>query len=120
MTRLASSWDLIANNIAGPPPEKTSDESTIKIAKSPTITIKKQHLRSGKLQFCSAVPAENHSRTTQIQQKAIETRRDYIASEALVARWETAPLGEGAYKVEVKVEGLPLTIELRKALTVWL
>ena len=47
-------------------------------------------------------------------QKAIETRREFIASEALVARWETTSLGEGAYKVEVKVEGLPLTIELRK------
>ena len=45
-------------------------------------------------------------------QKAIDTHREYIASETLVARWATEPLGEGAYKVEVKVEGLAPTIEL--------
>ena len=45
-------------------------------------------------------------------QKAIDTHREYIASETLVARWATEPLGEGAYKVEVKVEGFALTIEL--------
>ena len=48
-------------------------------------------------------------------QRAIEEHREYIASETLVARWATKPLGEGAYHAEVKVDGLPLTIELRKA-----
>jgi isoleucyl-tRNA synthetase len=48
-------------------------------------------------------------------QRAIEAHREYIASETLVARWSTEPLGEGAYHAVVKVDGLPLTIELRKA-----
>ncbi len=46
--------------------------------------------------------------------KAIETHRDYIASETLVVQWSRQPLGEGAYCVDVKVDGQPLRIELRK------
>jgi isoleucyl-tRNA synthetase len=48
-------------------------------------------------------------------QKAIDTHRDYIASETLVARWSAEPLGDEAYKATVKVEGKPLTIQLAKA-----
>ncbi|HYV35549.1 MAG TPA: isoleucine--tRNA ligase [Gemmataceae bacterium] len=50
-------------------------------------------------------------------QKAIETHRDYIASETLVARWSAEPLGDEAYKTNVKVEGKALTIHLSKAAT---
>ncbi len=47
--------------------------------------------------------------------EAIAAHRDYIAAETLVATWSDEPLGEGAYRVEVKVDGQSLTIELRKA-----
>jgi isoleucyl-tRNA synthetase len=46
--------------------------------------------------------------------KAIETHRDYIAAETLVAEWASQPLGAGAHRATVKVDGQPLTIELRK------
>src|SRR5207302_4700368 len=46
--------------------------------------------------------------------KAIDVHRDYIAAETLVAKWSDKPLGQGAYHAEVKVDGQPLTIELRK------
>jgi isoleucyl-tRNA synthetase len=45
---------------------------------------------------------------------AIEAHRSYIAAETLTTQWATAPLGQGAYRAEVKVDGQPLTIELRK------
>jgi hypothetical protein len=48
-------------------------------------------------------------------QKASETHRSYIASETLAAEWATGPLGDTAYRSQVKVDGQPLTIELRKA-----
>ncbi len=47
--------------------------------------------------------------------EAIEKHRDYIAAETLVVQWATAPLGEGAYRTEVKIEGTMLIIELKKA-----
>jgi isoleucyl-tRNA synthetase len=46
--------------------------------------------------------------------KAIETHRDYIRTETLVGEWASQPLGEGAYRADVKVDGQPLRIELRK------
>ncbi|HWY85689.1 MAG TPA: DUF5915 domain-containing protein, partial [Gemmataceae bacterium] len=46
--------------------------------------------------------------------QAIETHRAYIAAECLVAQWATRPLGEGAFHVEVKVDGQGLVIELRR------
>jgi isoleucyl-tRNA synthetase len=52
--------------------------------------------------------------TSVILQKAIDTHRDYIAAETLVARWATQPLEGEAYRTTVKVDGEPLTIELRK------
>jgi isoleucyl-tRNA synthetase len=45
---------------------------------------------------------------------AIAAHRDYIASETLTTQWATAPLGDGAYRANVKIDGQPLTIELRK------
>jgi isoleucyl-tRNA synthetase len=48
---------------------------------------------------------------------AIEAHRDYIAAETLTTQWATAPLGDGAYRVDVKVDGQPLHIELRKAVS---
>jgi isoleucyl-tRNA synthetase len=48
-------------------------------------------------------------------QRAIEVHREYIASETLVAKWAREALGEGAHRVEVKVEGLQLMIELAVA-----
>jgi isoleucyl-tRNA synthetase len=47
--------------------------------------------------------------------QAIEAHRDYIAEETLTTTWATAPLGEGAHKAVVKVEGKELTIELMRA-----
>ncbi len=46
--------------------------------------------------------------------EAIKVHRDYIASETLVAEWATGPLGAGAYRTEVKIEGAKLVIELKK------
>jgi isoleucyl-tRNA synthetase len=48
-------------------------------------------------------------------QKAIEVHRDYIGNETLVAKWSDQRLGEGCYRANVKVDGQPLLIELRKA-----
>ncbi len=45
--------------------------------------------------------------------KAIAEHRDYIAAETLVAQWSDKPIGEGAYRPEVKVDGKALTIELQ-------
>src|SRR5581483_8360528 len=46
---------------------------------------------------------------------AIAEYRDYIANETLVRGWSDTPLGDGAYRAQVKIDGRPLTIELRKA-----
>jgi isoleucyl-tRNA synthetase len=46
--------------------------------------------------------------------KAIEVHRDYIATETLVGEWSDRLLGEGAYRADVKVDGQPLHIELRR------
>ena len=46
--------------------------------------------------------------------EAIAEHRDNIAAETLVGRWSETPLGEGAFRAEVKVEGQALVIELRK------
>ncbi len=46
---------------------------------------------------------------------AIEAHLDYIAAETLTAKWCEVPLGDGAARSDVKVEGQPLRIELRKA-----
>jgi isoleucyl-tRNA synthetase len=48
-------------------------------------------------------------------QRAIKVHREYISNETLVARWAERPLGEGAYRAEVKVDGMPLVVELQKA-----
>jgi isoleucyl-tRNA synthetase len=45
---------------------------------------------------------------------AIDAHRDTIASETLTKEWSDRPLGAGAHRAEVKVDGKPLTIELRK------
>jgi isoleucyl-tRNA synthetase len=45
---------------------------------------------------------------------AIAKHRDRIAADCLVGRWAAGPLGEGAFRAEVKVEGQTLVIELRK------
>jgi isoleucyl-tRNA synthetase len=48
--------------------------------------------------------------------KAIDVHRDYIAAETLTVEWSKTPVpGDGVYKAEVKVDGRPLHIELRKA-----
>jgi len=47
--------------------------------------------------------------------KAIAEHRDYIAAETLTSKWADKPLGEGAFRAHVKVDGKALTIELRKA-----
>ncbi len=47
--------------------------------------------------------------------KAIEEHRDYLGRETLVDEWATGPLGESAYCADVKVDGQPLRIELRRS-----
>src|SRR5439155_16609265 len=46
--------------------------------------------------------------------EAIEAHKEYICRETLAANWATHPLGEGAHRATVKVDGQSLTIELRK------
>jgi isoleucyl-tRNA synthetase len=47
--------------------------------------------------------------------RAIETHRDYIAAETLTVEWSTQPLtGPAVHLATVKVDGQPLTIELKK------
>ena len=45
---------------------------------------------------------------------AAVAHRDYIGNETLTTQWSDTPLGAGAFRAEVKVEGKPLVIELRK------
>ena len=47
--------------------------------------------------------------------KAIEVHRTYLGGETLVTEWATGPLGAVAHGADVKVEGQPLRIELKKA-----
>ena len=47
---------------------------------------------------------------------AIVTHRDYIAAETLVAKWSMEPLGDAPFRVEVKVDGQGLVIELQEEL----
>lgn len=53
------------------------------------------------------------STVSEVLAQAIDKRRDYLAAETLVAQWLTEPLGDGAYAVDVKVDGHHLRIELR-------
>ncbi len=46
---------------------------------------------------------------------AAVAHRDYIGNETLTTQWSDTPLGAGAFRAEVKVDGKPLVIELRKA-----
>jgi isoleucyl-tRNA synthetase len=46
--------------------------------------------------------------------EAIRVHRDYIANETLVKEWATAPLDESAYRIEAKIEGMTLVIQLKK------
>ena len=48
--------------------------------------------------------------------QAIDAHRAYIGGETLVKQWVDRPLDGDAYKANVKVDGQPLTIELRKVL----
>jgi len=45
---------------------------------------------------------------------AIASHKDYIAAETLTTRWATQPFDGDAHRAIVKVDGQPLTIELRK------
>ena len=47
-------------------------------------------------------------------QAAIAAHQSYIMAETLTAKWSTQPLGSGAFSIDVKVDGQPLHIELRK------
>jgi isoleucyl-tRNA synthetase len=48
-------------------------------------------------------------------QSALQAHRDYIAAETLTIHWASQPLGDAAAHTEVRLEGYPLRIELRKA-----
>src|SRR5262249_10134233 len=50
-----------------------------------------------------------------ILRAAIEAHRDYIAGETLTTQWATAPLDADSPTAQVRIEGQPLTIQLRKA-----
>jgi hypothetical protein len=47
--------------------------------------------------------------------QAINAHRDYIAGETLATDWSVAALNGEAHRVDVSVDGQPLTIALRKA-----
>ncbi len=48
--------------------------------------------------------------------QAIEAHKEYIAAETLTVEWSGHPLtGSGVHRAAVKVEGQPLTIELRRS-----
>src|SRR5262249_52560277 len=72
-----------------------------------------QARKDADLQMEDRIELELHTDSAALKQ-AIDTHRDYIAAETLVAKWATGPLGAGAYGVDVKVDGQPLRIELRK------
>lgn len=46
--------------------------------------------------------------------EAVRAHRDYLAAETLVTHWAAAPLGDGAYRVQVKIESAQLVVELKK------
>jgi isoleucyl-tRNA synthetase len=54
-----------------------------------------------------------HTESKELRE-AIETHKEYICRETLAVKWATLPLGEGAHRSTVKIDGQPLTIELRK------
>jgi isoleucyl-tRNA synthetase len=54
-----------------------------------------------------------HTESKELRE-AIEAHKEYICRETLAVKWATQPIGEGAYRTTVKVDGQPLTIELRK------
>jgi isoleucyl-tRNA synthetase len=47
--------------------------------------------------------------------EAIRGHRDYIANETLVSNWATERLGGLSHTVEAKIDGMALTIELKRA-----
>jgi hypothetical protein len=47
--------------------------------------------------------------------QAMEAHKDYICNETLAIRLTNEPQDGEAYRAEVKVDGQPLTIELRNA-----
>jgi len=47
-------------------------------------------------------------------ESALHAHRDYIAAETLTVRWATQPLGDTAAAADLRLEGYPLRIELRK------
>jgi isoleucyl-tRNA synthetase len=50
-----------------------------------------------------------------VLRQAIEAHRDYIAAETLTTVWAAEPLPDSCATANVKVEGQPLTIQLKKA-----
>jgi isoleucyl-tRNA synthetase len=47
-------------------------------------------------------------------QEAIRVHGEYIAAETLVVEWTTAPMGGKSHTVQVEIEKMKLTIELKK------
>jgi isoleucyl-tRNA synthetase len=72
-----------------------------------------QARKNGGLEMEDRIELHLHTDSERLR-KAIEVHRDYIAAETLVKRWASESLGKDAYRVEVKVEGQALIIELRK------
>ncbi len=48
--------------------------------------------------------------------QAIAAHREYIAGETLTVEWSAQPLSGETHRASVKVDGQPLTIELRRTL----
>ncbi len=69
--------------------------------------------KEAKLQMEDRIVVYLHTDDAELAQ-AIALHRDSIGSETLAAQWSGAPLSDGAYRAQVKVDGKALTIELRK------
>jgi isoleucyl-tRNA synthetase len=46
--------------------------------------------------------------------RAVETHSSYISAETLTVEWPNVPLDGDSHAISVKVDGYPLTIQLRK------
>jgi hypothetical protein len=47
---------------------------------------------------------------------AVERHKPYISAETLAVEWASVPLDGDSHAISVKVDGYPLTIQLRKVI----
>jgi isoleucyl-tRNA synthetase len=65
------------------------------------------------LEMSDRIELHLHTESKELRQ-AIDAHRTYIANETLATSWAPESLGKGAASVNVKVDGAPLRIELRR------